>query len=545
MRLAAALVLFVLLATAAATAWGYARGRAAVLADARAELAARARLAADRLERAVDERSRLAALWPGLATSQDLAVDDVDKRLALSLEELAAHLGGGALALAVDTAGRVVAASRPAWMGRPARGEPWYRAAPAPAGEARVEAVAGPVPLLAVSSPVLSMADGAPLGQIVLLSPWRPLVAQAVGTGTDALEVRDGAGRALYRGALLAGGGRLLSARALADGPGVPPLRVTAAMRVDRALLPLRRTTRGLLALAGLVLAVTVPAALVLARTTTAELRRLTARARDAERTGRADFGAPGPAAPVEVRVLAGALQSMVDRLDASRRELARQESLAAMGMMAAGLAHEVRTPLSVIRGSAEMLARRAAGGSREAELASFVMEEADRLSRLVDDLLAFARPREPALHPVDLASVARRVAGAPGVGGGAVAVESRLEPAPARGDPEQLYQVALNLVSNAVQVSPPGGSVCVRTGVEGGRAVLEVADGGPGIAPEDLARVWTPFFSRRSGGTGLGLPIVRRIVEAHGGSVELRSRPGEGTRAVVRLPLPTAKDAP
>ncbi|HEU0299903.1 MAG TPA: histidine kinase dimerization/phospho-acceptor domain-containing protein, partial [Longimicrobium sp.] len=370
MRLAAALALFVLLVTATVTAWGYLRGRAAVLADARAELDGRARLAADRLERSVRERARLGALWPGLSTSQDLAADDVDKRLALSLQELAGHLGGGALALAMDTTGRVVAASSPRWIGRRAAGEPWYRPDPLPPGQARVEAVPGRLPLLAVRSAVTTTDGAAPLGTIVLLSPLPSLVAQAAGPEAEALAVRDGAGRLLFRGALFRRAGTpLLVAGAVADGPEVPPLQVQVAMPARQALLPLRRTTRSLLLFAALVLGVTLPAALLLARSTTAELRRLTARAREVERTGRAELGAPAPGAPAEVRVLAGALQSMVERLDASRRDLARQESLAAMGMMAAGLAHEVRTPLSVIRGSAEMLARRAAPASREAEL--------------------------------------------------------------------------------------------------------------------------------------------------------------------------------
>lgn len=536
-----------LLATAAATGWAYVRGRAEVLADARGALASRARLSADRLERAVRERARLAALWPALSTSQDLAVDDVDKRVALSLEELASHVGGGAVALALDPAGRVVAASSPEWIGRRVSGAPWYRPGPVAPGRAAVESVPGAVPLLAVTSPVLAASDGAPLGRIVLLAPWRSLVAEAAGGDADALAVSDAAGRPLFRGGLFlrADSAGLLVARATAHGPDAPPVEVAAAMPAAEALLPLRRTTRSLLLFAAVVLAVTLPAAVLLARSTTAELRRLTGRAREAERTGRADFGAPEPGAPAEVRVLAGALQSMAERLETSRRELARQESLAATGTMAAGLAHEVRTPLSVIRGSAEMLARRAAPGSREAELAAFMTDEADRLSRLVDDLLAFARPRDPGREPADLAAVARRVAGAPGIGGGAVPVEARLEPAPVSGDPGQLYQVALNLVANAVQASPPGSPVTVRTAVEGEDAVLEVADAGPGIPPDDLPMVWTPFFSRRSGGTGLGLPIVRRIVEAHGGTVALLSRPGEGTRAAVRLPLRPSDEAP
>jgi signal transduction histidine kinase len=128
---------------------------------------------------------------------------------------------------------------------------------------------------------------------------------------------------------------------------------------------------------------------------------------------------------------------------------------------------------------------------------------------------------------------------------GAANLVDARLEPAPVTGDAEQLYQVALNLVSNAIGASAPGATVRVTTRVEGDAAVLEVADDGRGIAAEDLPKVWTPFFSRRPGGTGLGLPIVRRIVEAHGGTIELESRPAHGTTATVRLPLRSERDAP
>jgi signal transduction histidine kinase len=196
------------------------------------------------------------------------------------------------------------------------------------------------------------------------------------------------------------------------------------------------------------------------------------------------------------------------------------------MGAMAAGLAHEVRTPLSVIRASAEMLSRRMAAGSREGELASFVLEESDRLSRLVDDLLAYARPREPVAQPTDLATIADRAVRAQQIRGEAGKLEVQLESAPVSADPEQVYQVALNLLSNALLASPAQASVTIRTWRRGNDAMLEILDRGGGIPPEDLDRIWIPFFSRRAGGTGLGLPIVRRIVEAHRGSVTLEPGP-------------------
>ncbi|HET7464134.1 MAG TPA: hypothetical protein VFJ82_22950, partial [Longimicrobium sp.] len=179
-RLATALVLVVVVATGAAAGWGYARGRAGLVADARAAQTARARLAADRIERAVRERERLVALWPGLDVSQDLAVDDLDKRLSASLEEMASHFGRGALALAADTAGRVVAASERGWIGRGVHAERWYLPASAlPDNGARARSVDGRAPVLAVAAPVRATADGRRLGAIVLLTRWRALVEEA------------------------------------------------------------------------------------------------------------------------------------------------------------------------------------------------------------------------------------------------------------------------------------------------------------------------------------------------------------------------------
>ncbi len=251
------------------------------------------------------------------------------------------------------------------------------------------------------------------------------------------------------------------------------------------------------------------------------------------------DFGGVAESAPREVRVLSDALGTMVERLEASRHELARQESLAAMGMMSAALAHEIRTPLSIVRGSAEMLGRNVGDGAREQELLSFIMDETGRLTRLVNDLLTFARPRDPELEPMDLAAVVEEV-----VGGmlreyeaDDIALEADLPPAPIRGDADQLHQLVINLLANARKASQAGTAVRVTTAVEDGDVVLRVADQGKGIPADELEEIWTPFFTTGGGGTGLGLPIVRRIVESHGGTIGLESEPGEGTVATVRFP--------
>jgi two-component system sensor histidine kinase HydH len=538
--LAAALVLFVLLATIGVLGVEYVRGRDTLLREAQNQLQARDRLAADRLERALGDRLRLVEAWPGLGAAQDIAVDDVDKRLAASLSQLAGSFQGSDLALAVDPHGRVVASSDAGWIGRTTNGNGWLpllRQGIGPAARLHVLRQ-GTDPGVLAASPVFGP-RGDRLGWIVLITPWSELLNEVAPDDRRGLSVRTADGQ-LVIGNAPDPGTRVLTARETMRELGGIRLQTEATEPISRALEPLRTSSVQLFVLALVFLAVALPAVMLYARSTTRELRRLTEAARDVRHEQGSDFHQVSDAAPREVRVLSGALETMLSRLEASRHELARQESLAAMGMMAAALAHEIRTPLSIVRGSAEMLGRKAAAGSREEELTTFILGETGRLSRLVNDLLSFARPRDPEREPVDLADVVDDVVSA--IGGeyetNGVMLETELTPAPVRGDADQLHQVVLNLLANAGKASPVDSRVRVRCGVTDGSVVLEIRDQGSGIPPEQLAEVWTPFFTTGGGGTGLGLPIVRRIVEAHGGAVTLESEPDEGTTATVRLPI-------
>jgi two-component system sensor histidine kinase PilS (NtrC family) len=219
-----------------------------------------------------------------------------------------------------------------------------------------------------------------------------------------------------------------------------------------------------------------------------------------------------------------------------------RTERLAAVGKLAAGLAHELRNPLASIAGSVELLGAGSADPS-ERRLRAIVVRETERLNRLVSDFLAFARPAPLKKESLDLARLCAHVLDAVGSDprNAAVGFERRLEPAVARADGKQLEQVLWNLVLNAVQASPEGGVVTVETGRLPGedRVYVLVADRGPGIAPADQARLFEPFFTTKAGGTGLGLSICHRIVESHDGEIRLDSRPGEGARFTVILPAP------
>jgi len=245
-----------------------------------------------------------------------------------------------------------------------------------------------------------------------------------------------------------------------------------------------------------------------------------------------------------EIGTLADAFNAMAAALARAQRDLLSAAKFAFVGEVAAGVAHEVRTPLGIMRSSAQMLVRTLPPGQAESiELAEMIVGEVDRLDRVVAGLLEIARPREPVLESVPLAPILARVlefvGGQASQRGITIVREFAAPQMPARCDPEQIYQVALNLVVNALQILPAGGSITVRTFARlGDRVGFEVSDDGPGIPQELRQRIFTPFFSCRPGGTGLGLALVQRMVEEHHGTVTVDSAIGRGTTFRVELPI-------
>jgi signal transduction histidine kinase len=278
----------------------------------------------------------------------------------------------------------------------------------------------------------------------------------------------------------------------------------------------------------------------MLARRMTLPLQSLTVAARDlAHDTSR-------PPLPIrshdEIGELTSAFNAMTTDLRRAQREVVAAAKLASVGEIAAGLAHEIRTPLGIMRGSAQILGRaRDADPRRTGELVDMIVGEVDRLERVVAALTELGRPHDPSIEDMLLEPVLTRAIEF--VGGQAasqnVVVTSRFDrPCMALCDPEQLYQVALNLLVNALHVLPKGGHVTVTTfGPQNGRVGFEVADDGPGVPPEIQSEIFMPFVTRREGGTGLGLAFVERVVAAHQGNVSVQSTPGRGARFRIELP--------
>ncbi|HEY0839649.1 MAG TPA: ATP-binding protein, partial [Vulgatibacter sp.] len=228
------------------------------------------------------------------------------------------------------------------------------------------------------------------------------------------------------------------------------------------------------------------------------------------------------------------------------------RDRLAALGEMAAGLAHEIRNPLGAIKGAAQFLDPPELGGE-EGEFLQVIVEEVDRLNRVVTQFLDYARPLKTAVGPIDVNDVVERTLRLlHTVVPDTIELASELDPSRpiAASDAEQLKQVLFNLVQNAVQAMPDGGKVRVTTSAppdetggfhltsRGAEYVeLRIRDDGPGIPESQREHVFVPFFTTKEKGTGLGLAISQRIVRSHGGTIMLQSRPGEGTEFLIRLP--------
>jgi signal transduction histidine kinase len=240
-------------------------------------------------------------------------------------------------------------------------------------------------------------------------------------------------------------------------------------------------------------------------------------------------------------------LNDVTERDDLERR-LVQADKLSSIGLLAAGVAHEVNTPLAVISTYAQMLAKQVSGDDQKTRLLDKIAKQTFRASEIVNSLLNFSRTNTTEFEDIDLNRVVRETLNLlehqfEKVG---TRVESDLaaEIPVVRGNAGKLQQVFLNLFLNARDAMDGGGTLRVSTIAAGPGVRVEIQDTGPGIPPEMLTRIFDPFFTTKGAkkGTGLGLSVTYGIVEEHGGSIEAVSNPGEG--ALFRLEFPAARKA-
>ncbi len=237
------------------------------------------------------------------------------------------------------------------------------------------------------------------------------------------------------------------------------------------------------------------------------------------------------------------------------QEELRLKDRMAAVGELAAGLAHEVGNPLAAISGSVQLLSVSIAAGQQERRLLDIIVKESLRLDRTIKGFLRFARPRERAAARFDIAALlAENTAllrnSEEATGGHEFHLELDPESAQLTGDPDQISQIFWNLARNALRAMPKGGKLFIRGRLCGESYAIEFRDTGHGMSEEQRAKLFHPFQSFFDSGTGIGMAIVYRIVQEHGGSINVESGPEAGTRIVVELPvqspatLPVASEA-
>ena len=518
--------------------------------------------------------------WARQDLMREVLSGDPDKRISRFLGSLRESDAGYHQLVCTDASGRVVAASNPVLVGDRYADRDWYRVA-----ATGRNFLAGPVALddadraIEIAAPIRDPdTPDRVIGTLLGLYDWRRgvtlaerirqseaalkfsvgvlildangvVIAEARGEQFATLAGRDlrAAGWSVaqrprpHAGYLREPHAAALVGFARLKGPR-PDWTAVVLQPMRDALLPVSHMQRRLTLLLASVLLAGLGVAVLLADRMSRPLRALTRATREI-----AKIGATRRTVPVwsrdEIGQLAGAFNTMAGELKRAQDDLVQAAKFAFVGEVAAGVAHEVRTPLGILRSSAQILARTLPPDRPEGmELVEMIIGEVDRLDGVVAGLLELARPREPLIEPTPLDRVvARALDFADGQAREKGIIVERVlshEQRPARCDPEQIYQVALNLIVNALQILPRGGVITVRTlAAHDGRVGFEVTDNGPGIAPEVLGRIFTPFFTMREGGTGLGLALVQRIVQAHQGTVSVDSTVGRGTTFRVDLP--------
>ena len=533
-------------------------------------------VAAD-IDKIMFERLQNAATWSRLDIMQDIQIRDVDKRLSHFLADLHGGYKNVYLDLScVDAEGNVISSSEAVRVGQHREKQPVWQQVSLSGVRVDIDSPteqAGGALLMHV--PIASAFAVGKLGELQLQLDWTEIydvLDQAASIGGRSLAVLDEEGRVIAASQALRDRGLLLgtalaswrgetaehkvlvrSGQPIVDGDVVVGAArslgyanftglgwtTLIVQPVDLALQPVHRAAIIFVGLLGAIVILTLFMATWVSREIARPITALTGFARGYMRNK--VLQAPPAAGGGEVGELTNAFVQMVRDIDQSQQNLVRASKLAVVGEMSSVIAHEVRTPLGILRSSAQMLKREAGISEEGRELVGFIDSETERLNRLVSAMLDTARPRAPSYGAVDMHELIEHSVAM--LGGQAdkkqvvVSTSLRADNPLIEADEEQMTQVLLNLLMNGLQILGQGGRIDLTTRDDGENLLVEIADDGPGINPAERSKIFEAFFFKREGGIGLGLAIVQQIISTHGGWIEAAESDLGG--ALFRICLP------
>jgi len=343
----------------------------------------------------------------------------------------------------------------------------------------------------------------------------------------------------------------LAYASPLAAGESGQPMGIVLRSKTER-LAFLNQLHRSLAAAAVVALLLATLISYAVARTVSRPIEAITSTMREMTRSGDLSRRIPMPAErwqDEDAQILATTFNSMADAMQRFQHEAGQRERLSSLGRLSTVIAHEIRNPLMIIKASLRALRRQEHDPARVAAATKDIDEEVTRLNRIVSEVLDFARPIKFEIAEADLNALARDAVRAAGAEDQGAAIRLDLDPAipPVTTDAERLRQALVNIIGNAIHAvndgaEAPDGFVRLRTArLDSRHVAITVADRGSGIAPEDMPRLFDPYFTTRRTGTGIGLAISRNIIEGLGGRITVASERDRGTDVRIELPVDSA----
>ncbi|PPD45428.1 MAG: two-component sensor histidine kinase [Methylotenera sp.] len=522
------------------------------------DMQTRANAASHQVDDMMFERLQNIVSWSRLEVMDEVVIGDFDKRLSKFLNELKVSYRGVYQSIyVVNNQNVVIASSEPADIGKPANsGRQWLQISFANRTVRLYQLAEQKLP---IASDILDV-NQQKVGSLWVIFDWHAITkildstenqgsaAALVNVDDDAPQTRMLAETKHWKKIVAA---HDISVDSVIQPSAEPPIFnwvVSIAQYRSVVMAPVHRMGYMFI----LLLIITGVLAAAFAAPLSGRITKPLARLTDyANRFMRSSQSAPPVVdGPIEVRALSSAFGKMMDDLTLSKENLTRAAKLAVAGEMAAAMSHEIRTPLGILRSSAQVLAREKGLSVEGQEVVAFINMETERLNKLVSTLVDSARPRQPefALHNIvplveHAVAMLRMQANKKDVNL-AMVVKSHGEAAVAEQilvecDAEQITQVLLNLLLNAIQVLPTGGKVAVSIIDAQDHVVVSVADDGAGVTEAQKEQIFDPFFTQRPGGIGLGLAVSKQIVTAHFGSLTVEKSTLANTGADFRVQLP------